>query len=342
MMSELSDAEEAKPTNGFQDQAGQLLQTYEPPLKNGGAVQQNEELIPSEEGTEDDLRILKDKRDLMKKNITLSRGIAIVLNSIIGTGIFITPNRVTRGVGSPAASILFWLAGGLLAAAGGLTYAELGTTYPQSGGMIVYLKRIYPDIVGFLRCWLILYLVTSVAVAIGVQSLTRYLFAMLYEDPADVPVWMSKGLAVVVIICIVSLISLKPTLYVQTLAVISWMKVSAVLVIIIAGLVHLAKGNTQNISQGFNGTNTDFWRWDGALSSIIWSYSGFANIGNIASEVQNPERNLPIIFLVTVPAVTALYTLTILSYHIALPVHELINPIPVASVFGQVTMGPFG
>ena len=62
-------------------------------------------------------------------------------------------------------------------------------------------------------------------VAIGVQSLTRYLFAIIYQDPADVPLWMSRGLGIVVIVCVVLLISLKPTLFVQTLAVISWMKV---------------------------------------------------------------------------------------------------------------------
>ena len=84
-MSELSDVEEARPENYVKEQAEPLLQTETDSHENGGTTHQNGELFPSESG-EEDQKIPVDKRDLMKKNITLMRGIAIVLNAFIGTG----------------------------------------------------------------------------------------------------------------------------------------------------------------------------------------------------------------------------------------------------------------
>ena len=84
-----------------------------------------------------------DNRDKMKKNITVLRGIALVVGTVIGTGIFITPNSITRRVHAPATSILVWLAGGVMAGVGGLVFCELGTMIPVSGAEVAYLKKIY-------------------------------------------------------------------------------------------------------------------------------------------------------------------------------------------------------
>ena len=109
-----------------------------------------------------------DNRDLMKKNITLTRGISLVVGGIIGTGIFITPNYITQSVGAPAPSILMWGVGGLIAAAGGMSFCKLGTMFPVSGAEIAYIKRIYGPVPAFLTAWFNYFLLGGMYTAIGI------------------------------------------------------------------------------------------------------------------------------------------------------------------------------
>ena len=68
-----------------------------------------------------------DNRDKLKKNITVLRGIALVVGTVIGSGIFITPNAITKKVTAPATSMMIWLAGGVIAVS--YTHLTLPTIY---------------------------------------------------------------------------------------------------------------------------------------------------------------------------------------------------------------------
>lgn len=67
----------------------------------------------------------------------------IIVNRMIGTGIFSTPSSILQATNSTGAALLFWVLGGLMSLSGLLAYLELGTTLPRSGGEKVYLERIY-------------------------------------------------------------------------------------------------------------------------------------------------------------------------------------------------------
>ena len=192
-----------------------------------------------------------DNRDKMKKNITVLRGIALVVGTVIGTGIFITPNSITRRVNAPATSILVWLAGGVMAGVGGLVYCELGTMIPVSGAEVAYLRRIYGKLPAFLSVWLLHFLLGGLRRSIGVLGFSKYFWSMFYENPDDVNWWLSKFVSLLVLYIIVAVVTLRPTLILKFIVFFTASKFAACLIIIIAGFVYLAKGHTENISIGF-------------------------------------------------------------------------------------------
>ena len=79
--------------------------------------------------------------------------IAIVIGTVIGSGIFLIPSEMMRDTGSSLLVYLAWIVGGLLSLFGAMTYAELGTMMPYAGGEYVYLRGAYGDTAGFLYMW---------------------------------------------------------------------------------------------------------------------------------------------------------------------------------------------
>ena len=285
-----------------------------------------------------------DNRDKMKKNITVVRGIALVVGTVIGTGIFITPNSITRKVNAPATSILVWLAGGVMAAIGGLVFCELGTMIPVSGAEVAYLRKIYGPLPGFLSIWLIHFLLGGMRRAIGVLGFSKYFWSLFYDNPeVEVNWWVSKLVALFALYVIVALVTLKPTLILKCIVFFTTSKFVATIIIIVAGFDYLIrKGKTENISVGFEDTNTDAKEWGDAWNGVIWSYLGWEQICIVTSEIQNPQKNIPIIVLSSVTIVTVLYLLTVTSYHIVIPLDVMRQDNPVASEFGFLTMGEAG
>ena len=284
-----------------------------------------------------------DNRDKMKKNITVLRGIALVVGTVIGTGIFITPNSITRRVEAPATSILVWAAGGVMAAVGGLVFCELGTMIPVSGAEVAYLRKIYGPLPGFLSVWLMHFLLGGMRRAIGVLGFSKYFWSLFYDNPdTEVNWWVSKLVALSVLYVIVALVTLKPTLILKCIVFFTSSKFIATIIIIVAGFVYLGKGNTDNISVGFEGTNTDAKKWGDAWNGVIWSYLGWEQICIVTSEIRNPQRNVPIIVGSSVAIVTVLYLLTVVSYHVVIPLEIMKQDGAVASEFGFRTMGEAG
>jgi APA family basic amino acid/polyamine antiporter len=90
---------------------------------------------------------------LLKRELTLRDGTALVVGSIIGTGIFLKTGTMANYLPNPLWVLLAWIVGGLLSFMGALTYAKLGSLFPEAGGEYAYLKRGYGNLVAFLYGW---------------------------------------------------------------------------------------------------------------------------------------------------------------------------------------------
>src|ERR1022692_3137442 len=89
----------------------------------------------------------------LARDLGVSHASAIVVGTIIGSGIFLVPAEMMQAVGSAWLVYLAWIVGGVLSLAGAITYAELGAMKPQAGGEYVYIRDAYGPLPGFLCGW---------------------------------------------------------------------------------------------------------------------------------------------------------------------------------------------
>ncbi len=99
------------------------------------------------------------------KGLGLFSATAIVMGSMIGSGIFIVPADMSRGVGSPALLILAWLVTAAMTIIGALSYGELAAMMPKAGGQYVYLREGLGPLWGFLYGWTLFLVIQSGTIA---------------------------------------------------------------------------------------------------------------------------------------------------------------------------------
>ena len=111
----------------------------------------------------------------LKRDLGLWGAAAIVVGTIIGSGIFIVPRSMIQLVGSVKIVFVVWAVGGLLSLAGALSYAELAAAMPEAGGEYVYLREAYGPLWGFFYAWTQMWVARSGAMAILATGFFYYL-----------------------------------------------------------------------------------------------------------------------------------------------------------------------
>ncbi len=138
----------------------------------------------------------------LRKSIGLGSGIALIVSSIIGSGIFASPGPVLKYTESVGMALVVWFVAGLLALTGALCYAELGTMITDSGGEHPYLMRAYGSLPAFLFSWTGITVTRPASIAIICVICAEYVGRLIYfTHPGDaVSQVLIKFIAIVVII----------------------------------------------------------------------------------------------------------------------------------------------
>ena len=142
------------------------------------------------------------------KELTLISGVAYIVGSIIGSGIFVTPRNILENTGSFGLSLVMWVIGGLTAVAGALCYIELGTFIKKSGGDYTYILEAYSfkkrkpwleftgSLLAFLFTWSSVLVIRTTSLAIITMAFGRYLSRPFFIGAGcDVPIWIVRLLA---------------------------------------------------------------------------------------------------------------------------------------------------
>lgn len=116
-------------------------------------------------------------------------------------------------------------------------------------------------------------------------------------------------------------------------------KLVAVVVVICGGAWKLMQGNTQHLSNAFNGPMPNVGAIATAFYTGLWAYDGWNNLNYVTEEIKNPSKNLPRSIIIGIPLVTLCYALINISYLAAMSPQEMIESEAVAVTFGNRILG---
>ncbi|MGO9434724.1 MAG: APC family permease [Terracidiphilus sp.] len=275
-----------------------------------------------------------------------SQATAIVVGTIIGSGIFLVPSEMMRDTGSSSLVYLAWIVGGLLSLFGAMTYAELGAMLPFAGGEYVYLRGAYGDTTAFLYMWTWFAVAKPASIAAVTSGLARTLgvfpaFHWLTAHVPGIPMLWSQVFAIGVTWFMTGLnyLGIKKAGDFQLVFTI----LKGVLILIVAALCFAsASGSWANFSTGLPHAVGGFGGFMLALIATLWAYDGWNDLTMVAGEVRRPERSLPVALIGGLFIVGALFMATNAAIQYILPASQIAASERPAVAALSIVAGPSG
>jgi APA family basic amino acid/polyamine antiporter len=296
------------------------------------------------------------------RNLGLFTAIAIVVGSMIGSGIFRKPALMANQLGSPEWLIAVWIIAGIMTLFGALTNAEIAGLISATGGQYVYFNKMYNRFVGFLYGWAIFAVIQTGSIASITYVFSEY-FGYFIPLPRLSPGLESFGIPIPFIgvinpfkefgtklLTIFIILSLTGINYfgaklgaaIQNLF--TTLKVAAIGFIIFLGFI-MGSGSFSHMTQSAS-TMTHHGSMFAAIilamSGAFWAYDGWNNITYLAGEVKDPQRTVPRALFIGTVIVMAIYVMTNLAYLYLLPFDQMAQSKLVASDAASKILGGVG
>ncbi|HZI58865.1 MAG TPA: amino acid permease, partial [Verrucomicrobiae bacterium] len=271
----------------------------------------------------------------LRRSMGLTAATSMVVGIIVGAFIFVQPTEVTRLVPAGRGVILVWLVSGILTLCAALVCAELAWLFPETGGVYVFLKRIYPPPLAFLWGWAMLWTMhTGILSAIAVV-LARY--AGYFFGLSEFGI-RALAIAAILVVSFVQYLGVKPGSAVQvtlTAAKVTAIAVMCVFLFTLGGPVHAAvpASAAQPVHLASFGL---------AISAGLFSFGGWHMLSYVAGEVHNPERTIPRALVLGILIVTACYTLLNAAYLYVMPLSAVAGSTRVAADAMERVLGLAG
>jgi APA family basic amino acid/polyamine antiporter len=307
---------------------------------------------------------MAEEKSQLIRGLTLTDTTALVIGTVIGTGVFLKTSVMAQDTGAPMLVLAAWVAAGLLSLAGALTYAELGAMLPHAGGEYVYLRHSYGEGAAFLFGWQRFIVAGSASIA----SLGAGFAIFLSTFVPLTSVWAERkftllgqtinwqfGAKQVVAVGVILLLSgincMAVALGGKVQSALTVLKVAGIAVVIVGVFFFAPSVTWANLA-----TPAGAPAWSGlavfgtAMLAALWAYDGWSNMPMAAGEVQNPGHNIPRALIGGMVVVMAIYCLANLAYFYALPFGEVVtsnstkyrDALPVAAKAAQSFLGEYG
>ncbi len=281
-----------------------------------------------------------------RKSLNLFDSTAIVMGSMIGSGVFIVGADIARQLGSPGWLIMTWVITGFLTVFAALSYGELAGMFPHAGGQYVYLRKAYNPLTGFLYGWTLFLVIqtgTIAAVGMAFAKFTGVLFPWVSENV----IWYKLEFFHYIFkfgpVQIVAILSIVILTWINLKGVVEGKRVQNVFTsgkfLLVIGFILVGFFFAYN-SDSVAANMSYFWepaikdkagQWIPLTGMALIAAIGMAQVGSLfssdawnnvtftAAEVINPKKNIPMSLFLGTFIVTILFILTNIVYIVVLP-----------------------
>src|SRR3989449_6034993 len=270
---------------------------------------------------------------------------ALVVGSMIGSGIFIVSAEILREVGTPGLLLVVWALSGVVTLMGALTYGELAAMFPNAGGQYVYLREGISPLFGYLYGWTLFVVIQTGTIAAVAVAFARFPSVLLPSLSPDL--WPGLGTLVMLPQPIGTIqVGLSPqrVFAILSIVVLTWINVrgvrtaaiiqtslTAIKTAALAGLIVLGLAIGRNAAAIAANFGANFWPAGGltfglvpvivaAMVGSLFSMDAWNNVGFASGELKQPEKDLPFAMATGVLLVVTLYVLANVAYLNVLPV----------------------
>ena len=281
---------------------------------------------------------------------------AIVVGTVIGSGVFKKPQVVAERVPEFGPALAVWVLGGLLALLGALALAEVAVLFPRAGGNYAFLKEGYGRLIAFLWGWVEFWIIRSASIAALASMFAEGLHEVLrryHDEPEVMSFWAQQALAVTTIAVLAAVNCLGARVGGSLQVVVTSVKIGSILGIIalpwlvlatVDAPAHPPKLSNLGAIWPLDVSAEYFKKFGAALVGVLWAYHGWMNIGPVAEEVRNPQRNIPLALVGGVTLLIVIYLGANVSYYLVIPREEMreVKSTAVATEFAFRLLGPAG
>lgn len=237
----------------------------------------------------------------LKRSLGFWSAISIVVGTIIGSGIFFKQASVLNSAHSSTMALLAWVLGGVITLTGGLTIAEIAAQMPYTGGLYVYIEKIYGRLAGFLAGWMqiIVYgpaLLGAVASFIGILLTNFFGLGNQWRIP----------LAIISLLVVGSINFLGNKVGAAFSVATTIGKLIPIAAIIIFGLFF---GDNNALGQTVSQISSESGNFGVAVLSALFAYEGWILVANLGGEMKNPQKVLPKAITIGISIVLLVYAL---------------------------------
>ena len=260
-------------------------------------------------------------KDEPLREFGLSTSTYVVIASMVGTGILVSPGYMMASLQNYPVIFGLWILGGLLAVCGALCVAELAAALPRAGGEYVYLREAYGPMPAFLSGWTSFFVGFSAPLAVAGYIAALYLltpFGLAEEESG----YLIKATAAIIIVAITlpNLIGHRQSIWIQNLTT---MLKLGLFVVLVAMAFLFGGGQLAHIIEGQSIGKVGFGTIAMQFFYVMFAYSGWNAASYLAGEVKNPARTLPRSLLLGVGLVILLYLALNLVFAYAVPLADV-------------------
>lgn len=277
-----------------------------------------------------------------KRSLNLIDSTAIVVGSMIGSGIFIVTADMSRTLGSPGWMLIAWVIAGLMTIFAAMTYGELASMMPKAGGQYIYLREAYNPLTGFLYGWTLFTVIQAGSIAAIAMAFSKF-SGVLVPWISESNVLFKLGPITVNTVHLIAVLSIILLTWINTRGIqagkivqntFTMTKVMVLFLFLVVGFfIARSTGWTANAEYFWEAASLDpetgaavpligmafIAAFGSAMVGSLFTYDAWYNVTFNSAEVINPKKTIPISLIFGTLIAAFLFILTNVVYVKVLP-----------------------